>query len=39
MIYYVYFFKNGQETCHCFEEDKVQAEHFAKLVNGRIVTK
>ena len=35
--YYVYFFKKGQEVCHCFEDDKAQAEHFAKLVNGRII--
>lgn len=35
--YYVYFFKNGHETCHCFENEKNEAEHFAKLVNGRIV--
>ena len=36
--YYVYFYKNGKEVCHCFEENKVEAEHFAELVNGRIVT-
>lgn len=35
--YYVYFWKNGKEVCHTFEDDKAQAEHFAKLVNGRIV--
>lgn len=35
--YYVYFYKNGKRTCHCFEEDKEQAEHFAKLVGGEIV--
>ena len=34
--YYVYFFKKEQEVCHCFEDDKAQAEHFASLVNGRI---
>lgn len=35
--YYVYFYKNGQKVCHCFENDKAQAQHFAKLVEGRIV--
>lgn len=35
--YYVYFLKNGQEVCHCFDNDKAQAEHFAKLVDGQIV--
>lgn len=35
--YYVYFLKNGKEVCNCFEEDKQQAEHFCKLVNGRII--
>lgn len=35
--YYVYFYKNGQEVCHWFDNDKAQAEHFAKLVGGRIV--
>lgn len=37
MKYYVYFVKNGQKTCHCFEEDREQAEHFAKLVRGELV--
>lgn len=36
--YYVYFYKNGIEVCHYFEENQEEAEHFAKLVNGRIVT-
>ena len=35
--YYVYFNKHGQELCRCFENDKDQAEHFANLVNGRII--
>lgn len=35
--YYVYFYKNGQKTCHCFEDDKQEAEHFASLVNGELV--
>ena len=35
--YYVYFFKNGRKECHCFENDKNQAEHFANLVNGKVV--
>ena len=35
--YYVYFWKNGKEVCHGFEENKEEAEHFAKLINGRIV--
>jgi len=36
-MWYVYFIKNGQKTSHCFYEDKEQAEHFAKLVNGEVV--
>ena len=35
--YYVYFNKNGQEVCHCFESKQEEAEHFAKIVGGRIV--
>ncbi len=37
MKYYVYFYKNGNQICHCFEQDKEQAEHFAKNVNGEII--
>lgn len=37
MQYYVYFIDEyGIERCRCFENDKIQAKHFAKLVNGRI---
>ena len=36
-IYYVYFYKDGQEVCHCFEYEQAQAEHFAKLTGGQIV--
>ena len=36
-MFYVYFYKNGKEICHCFEYDEAQTKHFAKLVNGRIV--
>lgn len=35
--WYVYFFKNGQKACHCFEENKEEAEHFAELVGGELV--
>ena len=35
--FYVYFFKNGREVCHCFEDDEEQAKHFSKIMNGRIV--
>ena len=37
MQYYVYFIDEyGIGRCHCFEDEKEQAEHFASLVNGRI---
>ena len=36
MKYYVDFYKDGKQVTHCFEEEKKQAEHFAKLVNGKV---
>lgn len=36
MKYYVDFYKNEKIVTHCFEGDKEQAEHFAKLVNGKV---
>lgn len=37
MKYYVYFLdEHGFERCDCFENDKEQAEHFARLTNGRV---
>ena len=37
MKYYVSFYKDGKKLLHCFEQDKEQAEHFAKCVNGEVV--
>lgn len=36
MKYYVYFVKNGTMICHCFEQEKEEAEWFAKQVNGEV---
>lgn len=37
MKYYVNFISEyGTPKCICFEEDREQAEHFAKLINGRV---
>ena len=36
--YYVYFIDyRGYERCHYFEYDNKTAEHFAKVVNGKIL--
>ena len=37
MKYYVCFYKDGKRLCHCFEQDKKQAEHFAICVSGEVV--
>lgn len=37
MKYYVYFKKDGVTICHCFEDDRKQAYHFANCVNGNVV--
>lgn len=37
MKYYVCFYENGCRICHCFEQDKKQAEHFAEQVKGEVV--
>lgn len=36
MKWYVSFIKNGFKVCHCFEDDELQARHFANLVNGTV---
>ena len=36
MKYYVRYFSNKACRIACFENDEVQAKHFAKLVNGTV---